>query len=95
MRHFDIWKDNTLFIDGYKLLNITAACPEKWEVYDSHDHRVGYLRLRHGYFAAYCNPSWDVLVYETNTIGDGCFDYDERLAHLTAAVKAINGYIYR
>lgn len=62
-----------------------CACPEQYDAYIG-TRSIGYLRLRHGYFRAEYN---DVVVYETSTIGDGCFDSKERTKHLNNARKAI------
>ena len=68
-----------------ELVQTCGACPEQYDAY--HNGKVvGYLRLRHGYFRAECHGS---TVYETATIGDGCFDGDEREKHLRKAKKAI------
>lgn len=62
-----------------------GACPEQYDAYID-GVGVGYLRLRHGYFRAeYLGKT----VYDANTIGDGCFDSDEREYHLSKARKAI------
>lgn len=62
-----------------------SACPEQYDAYYN-GVQIGYLRLRHGYFRAeYLNE----VVYSSNTIGDGSFEYDERKKHLKKAKKAI------
>lgn len=68
-----------------ELQQTCGACPEQYDAYIE-GIEVGYLRLRHGYFRAeYLGKT----VYDTNTIGDGCFDSDERNFHLKKAKKAI------
>jgi len=75
--------------EAIKLVQTCGACPEQYDVY-LHNQNVGYLRLRHGYFRAEHNGT---IVYDANTIGDGCFDGSERDQHLTNAKKAIYKFI--
>lgn len=64
-----------------------SACPEQYDVYDG-ETKVGYIRLRHGYFRAECGGN---VVYSTTDFqGDGCFSNDlERRKHLNLACMAI------
>lgn len=75
-------------MESYKeiQLNMTCgACPEQYDaIYN--DENIGYLRLRYGYFRAEFKGQ---TVYETETIGDGCFENKERKKHLKKAKKAI------
>ena len=67
-------------------------CPEQYDVYDG-EKEVGYLRLRHGFFAAYltCFGEEWIRVYESsNVMGDGCFDDEERDGFLEDGVNAID-----
>jgi len=66
-----------------KLEQTCGACPEQYDAFFE-GKKVGYLRLRHGYFRAEHNGE---TVYGTNTIGDGIFDCDEREKHLKKAKK--------
>jgi hypothetical protein len=61
-------------------------------VYQGH-HKVGYLRLRHGYFTAQYDWPDGPIVYSANTKGDGTFKESEREYHLTQAKMAISGEI--
>lgn len=64
-------------VDEFKLILTCGACPEQYDVFKD-GQKVGYLRLRHGYFAAY-SPSYNgELVYESEPNGDGIFDDGER-----------------
>ena len=72
-----------------KLIMTCRAFPEQYDVVDADGNIVGYLRLRHGYFAAYMNVMDDEPVYSANTIGDGIFDESEREFHLRNALAAI------
>jgi hypothetical protein len=77
---------------GLDLKMTCSACPEQYDVLQ--DGRVvGYLRLRHGYFAAHMAPDgeidWDDTVYWADTEGDGVFDPDEREYQLSRALTAI------
>jgi hypothetical protein len=79
-----------IVIDGYRLFCTCPACPEQYEVFDDETkQQVGYLRLRHGYFRADVPDCGGETVYESNTVGDGIFDENERLPELTKAVAAV------
>ena len=68
-----------------KLVQTCGACPEQYDVF-VHGEKLGYMRLRHGYFhAEYKND----IVYEASTAGDGCFTSQERHKHLNHACLAI------
>lgn len=83
----------SIIIDGCRLVQTCIACPEQYDVRKVSDGtQIGYLRLRHGYFRADCPDVGGDTVYEAHTRGDGCFDDDERMPQLQAAVKAINAY---
>lgn len=70
------------------LVQTCGGCPEQYDVFRK-GKKVGYLRLRHGYFTARMfSPSGEV-VYETMTIGDGIFDPSERDMQLKKAKDAI------
>jgi hypothetical protein len=69
-----------------------GMCPEQYDVFDG-EKEVGYLRLRHGSFAAYLTgraTDWDAVYRSDAMQGDGCFEDDEREKFLTAAVQAID-----
>lgn len=76
-----------------RLVQTCQACPEQYDVFNG-DTEVGYLRLRHGYFAAYRHVTDYEPVYEANPKGDGIFELDERDQYLTAAVHALGGTDY-
>lgn len=73
-----------------RLVLTCGACPEQYDVFDGGE-QVGYLRLRHGYFAAYRHVTSDHPVYEAYPDGDGVFMPNERDGYLAAAVKALGG----
>ena len=89
---------------GYGLLLTCTACPEQYDVTldDVADVAsggmrpeptvVGYLRLRHGHFRAEAPECGGETVYEAWPKGDGMFDDDERLRHLTSAIICIDGW---
>lgn len=82
--------ESDIVIDGCRLICTCGACPEQYDVFDDlSTKKIGYLRLRHGYFRADYPECGGRTVYETETMGDGIFDEDERLPHLTAAVRAL------
>lgn len=71
----------------FTLNRTSGACPEQYDVFlKSTGEKVGYLRLRHGYFRAECHGE---DVYDANTRGDGLFEDDEREIHLANALRAI------
>lgn len=68
-----------------RLVKTCHACPEQYDVFDG-DRKVGYLRLRHGFFSGqYIGET----VYSAITRGDGSFHENERTSHLNAACRAI------
>jgi len=79
-------------INGVELVLTCTACPEQYDAFID-GKRVAYLRLRHGYFYASCPWVEGVTVYESQTKGDGIFDYEEREKELNAAVAAILEWI--
>lgn len=81
------WRES-VFPEGIRLVQTCSACPEQYDAYFD-DRRIGYLRLRHGWFyAAYPDVEGEA-VYSTETKGDGCFDMTERADELEAAVEAL------
>lgn len=79
-------------IDGLKLVCTCGACPEQYDVFDAEGKQVGYLRLRHGWFRADVPDAGGETVHESYPRGDGIFADDERMAHLTEAVKKIKAW---
>jgi hypothetical protein len=80
------------FRDIIRLEETCGACPEQYDAYLG-DEKVGYLRLRHGYFTVTCPWVGGKLVYEAQPRGDGLFEYEERDRYLEAACAAILGWI--
>jgi hypothetical protein len=80
-------------IDGYKLFCTCPACPEQYDVFDNNNTKVGYLRLRHGWFRADYPECGAETIYEAHPIGDGSFVKHERIGYLTAAVRALDARI--
>ena len=74
---------------GIKLIKTCGACPEQYDAFDGRGRRVGYLRLRHGYFYAVAPGVRGDIVYEAMPNGDGIFDDDEREGFLQEAIDAI------
>lgn len=68
-----------------KLKQTCIACPEQYDAFFEGE-KVGYLRLRHGYFYAEYGTA---IVYEAEPFGDGMFEDSERKYHLKKARKAI------
>lgn len=86
-------KNAELLIHGYNLVLTCVACPEQYDVFDSKGTQVGYLRLRHGSFTVSCPDYNGELVYQAYPKGDGIFEDDERIEHLTQAILAIQKHI--
>ena len=78
-------------IDGIRLDKTCYACPEQYDAYL--EKRVGYLRLRNGYFAVYVPDAAGKLIYDADTQGDGIFEKGERDRHLAHAVRAIRQHL--
>jgi hypothetical protein len=88
----DDWPADAI-IDGYRLFCTCPACPEQYDVFDSNNTKVGYLRLRHGWFRADYPECGVETIYEAHPIGDGSFVKHERVGYLTAAVRALDARI--
>jgi hypothetical protein len=84
------WAEPDLNINGYTLKQTSIACPEQYDVLDSHGNQAGYLRLRHGSFRADYPDCGGETVYESSTKGDGCFEDYERIPELTKAITALD-----
>lgn len=89
------WPIQQLHINGYRLECTCPACPEQYEVFDAADQRVGYLRLRHGWFRADAPQCGDETVYEAYPEGDGIFADHERIRYLSEAVAAIDRHVQK
>ena len=63
--------------------------PEQYDVFDG-DEKIGYMRLRHGFFRADVTKPATITAYEAYPNGDGCFDDDERHKYLSEAISAID-----
>jgi hypothetical protein len=74
-------------IKGFSLQMTCGACPEQYDVY-LNDKKVAYFRLRYGNFTVDA-PFGGVRVYESNTKGDGIFEYEERDIELGNAIDAV------
>jgi hypothetical protein len=81
-----------LEINGYKLVLTCPACPEQYDVLTADGSKIGYLRLRHGWFRADVPCAGGETIYESYPNGDGIFDDDERMPELTKAVEAIQAW---
>lgn len=78
-------------IDGCDLIETCGACPEQYDVYLD-GAKIGYLRLRGGYFRADYLHSGGRTLYEAFPKGDGLFESDERDFYLNEAVRIIKAY---
>jgi len=64
------------------------AYPEQYDVF-ADDVKIGYLRLRHGWFRADYPECGGETVYSAEPNGDGIFDDDERDYYLRFAIDAL------
>lgn len=71
-----------------KLVQTCGACPEQYDAFTPEGEKIGYLRLRHGYFRVDFVPT-DETVYSASPAGDGCFDWEERDYYLGEACNAL------
>ena len=71
-----------------------GACPEQYDAFYRRA-RVGYLRLRHGYFDVVCPDVGGESVYEATPQGDGMFESEERETYLQFAREAISRWVAR
>jgi hypothetical protein len=69
-----------------RLVQTCGACPEQYDVY-CEDKKVGYMRLRHGYFS--CENRAGNVVFSGEPEGDGIFRSSERTKWLNKAVRAL------
>ena len=69
---------------------INEACPEQYQVYIDFKGKelvTGFVRLRHGLVSVrYPDMNGD-LIYETRTIGDGCFDSAEEKSSVLSTIR--------
>ena len=86
-----MWKLGVM-IHGYRLLQISGACPEQYDVFDALGQQVAYFRLRHGSFRVDVPDCGGETIYTANPKGDGRFYEDERAKYLTEAVLAVQEY---
>jgi ribosomal protein S27E len=69
-----------MIIKGLKFVQTCFACPEQYDVFDSKQTKVGYVRLRWGNLTVECPDCGGELVYEhyfENDSFKGCFDSTE------------------
>jgi len=77
-----------------RLEQTCGACPEQYNAYTPEGEKIGYLRLRHGYFYADYTPTGET-VFDCYPLGDGCFESEERDRYLNEACKAlVNQHLY-
>ena len=85
------------YILGYKLVQTCPSNPEQYEVFDSLNVRVAYLRLRFGNFTAeYPDAGGDLFYFYKFKFDDykGEFDDElERNMYLCRAIEALVEYL--
>ncbi len=75
-------------INGCRLEMTCGSCPEQYNVYLG-ERQIGYLCLRHGMFTASYPDVDGHQVYAASTRGDGNFEDNERMYHLSLAVAML------
>lgn len=79
---------------GYTLNRTSYACPEQYDVFDSNKKKVGYMRLRHGFFRVDILYPIRQTIYSSDEMhGDGIFDDIEREHFLKQAILALDKQI--
>ncbi|MBO7696420.1 MAG: hypothetical protein J6T10_27595 [Methanobrevibacter sp.] len=81
-----------MIIKGLKFVQTCFACPEQYDVFDSKQTKVGYVRLRWGNLTAECPDCGGEYVYEHSFEDSlkGCFsDSDERKKYLELIADCI------
>ncbi len=86
-RHFEVKMDVHDGPSEINLVQTCGACPEQYDAFMDGE-KIGYLRLRHGFFSVEYTPD-EETVYTANPKGDGCFEPDEQEAYLTEAKQAL------
>lgn len=74
--------------NGLELKMTCGACPEQYEVFKE-GKQVAYYRLRHGKFRVDYPNVRGKTIYEAEPLGDGIFEPEERLKHLTKAMRKL------
>lgn len=78
----------------FQLVMTCSACPEQYDVF-FRGEKVGYMRLRHGYFRVEC-PKDEVIYGSAPNGADGTFrDKEQRVAFLTIGCEAIKDKLTR
>ena len=78
-----------VIIDGMTLVMRGNRSPEQYEVISKDGKMLAYMKVRGGRFHVECPDVGGTLIYDVNTNGKGCFIGDERIIHLTEAVKKV------
>ena len=82
-----------IHMDNAVLVQTCPGCPEQYDVFyddEGNSLKIGYLRLRHGYFRADYLDCGGETVYEAHPEGGGVFASDsERYFYLSKAVDAL------
>ena len=76
-------------IGGMTLVQRGDRSPEQYEVTSKDGKMLAYMKVRGGRFHVECPDVGGTLVYEAFTNGKGCLIGDERMLHLTEAVRAV------
>jgi hypothetical protein len=81
--------DTAFTYRGIALVMTCGACPEQYDAINGRGEKVGYLRLRSGWFRVDYLRCGGPTIFKAEPKGDGSFEHDEREGFLKAAIDAI------
>lgn len=90
-------EDDLIKIGDFLLVQTSIAYPEQYDAYYSDETMpCAYFRLRGNRFTVRVPDASGVLIYEAQTVGEGCFETnDERAAQLRVGVEHVSKYLLR
>lgn len=84
--------DAVMQYNGISLYKTCECSPEQYDAL-RHGVRVGYLRVRYGYFTVFCPDANGDVVLNMEIDGVGCFADAERDYCLSAALYTIDRWV--
>lgn len=75
--------------ENWTMIRVCGACPEAYNIKDSDNNMVAYLRLRHGIFRVHVPDIGGEIIFVGTPIGNGIFSNDEQDEWLRAGIKSI------
>lgn len=77
---------------GYNLVKVNCSSSEQYNVFNSNNEKIGYLRLKDNVFTATVPAVGGENIYNTKTKGVNFFSEDERTLHLENAVTSVKDW---